>query len=193
MPASAKISNLDKALERFAHNVPVNARRALMMKRKKVSIRSSWKKVGGEWKPKNSVKKSYMANTNASGRLANSLTGKYTGDAIIFEMEYYGQWVDQGRPPTKKQGDGITFKKSIRKWIDTRKLNLRDEGGKFSRGGKKALAFLIGRKIHTFGIPPTGFFTNTFNRAVEKLPFDIYDALASDMDIIIDKQNDESN
>jgi hypothetical protein len=192
MAASAEFNNLEKALSRFAHNVPVNARRALMSKRKKVSIRSSWKKVGGKWIPKESVKKSYMGNTIASGRLANSLEGEYLGDKIVFQMEWYGQWVDGGRPPTRKDGDGITFKKSLRKWIDSRKLNMRDEGGRFSKGGKKALAFLIGRKIHYFGIPPTGFFTNTFNRAIDKLPFDIYDALASDMDIIIDKQNDES-
>lgn len=182
-----QFANTEKALSRFAHNVPVNARRALMMKRKKVSIRSSWKKVGGDWKPTSSVRKSYMSNTVATGRLANSLTGKLSGNTITFEMEYYGQWVDGGRDSSKLYPPPA----KIGKWIDVRKLKMRNEKGQFAKGGKKALCFLIGRKIRTFGIPPTGFFTTAFKRAMDKLPNDIYDALYDDMDIIVTKGQTE--
>ena len=178
--------NIDKTLASFVHNVPVNARRALMAKRKKISIRSNWKKVGGQWKPYNIRKKSFMGNTNASGKLGKSLTGSIAGKVITFEMESYGQFVNDGRegsikfpPPTK-----------IKTWLNQRKIKIRNEKGQYAKGGK-GLAFLIGRKIRTFGIPPTGFFTNSFMRAWEKLPFDLDKAMADDMDIIIDKLNSE--
>ena len=179
--------NIDKALLAFAHNVPVNARRALLAKRKKVSIRANWKKTGGKWTPFNVRRKNYMANTSATGKLANSLSGKVLNNLISFEMEYYGQWVNDGRegsvkfPPPAK----------IKTWLIQRKLRIRDEKGKFAKGNRDALAFLIGRKIRTFGIPPTGFFTTAFMRAWDKLPFDLDTAIAKDMDIMIDKLNSD--
>lgn len=178
--------NIDKTLAAFAHNVPVNARRALMAKRKKVSIRANWKKTGGYWQPFNIRRKTFMANTVASGRLGRSLSGKVSGKLITFEMEYYGQWVNDGRegsvkyPPPDK----------IKTWLSQRKIKIRNEKGQFAKG-QKGLAFLVGRKIRTFGIPATGFFTNSFLKAWDKLPFDIDTAIAKDMDIMIDKLNSQ--
>ena len=174
--------NIDKTLAAFAHNVPVNARRALMAKRKKVSIRATWKRVGGDWKPLEVRKKAYMANTNATGRLGRSLNGKVAGKLITFEMEYYGQWVNDGREGSKKYPP----EGKIKTWLTNRKIKMRNEKGQFAKGGK-GLAFLVGRKIRTFGIPPTGFFTTSFMRAWDKLPFELDTAIATDMDIIIDK------
>ncbi|MFZ2725519.1 MAG: hypothetical protein WAX77_04665 [Methylococcaceae bacterium] len=178
--------NIDKTLAAFVHNVPVNARRALMSKRKKISIRSNWKKVGGQWKPFNIRKRSFMSNTNASGKLARSLTGSIDGKVITFEMEYYGQFVNDGREGSVK----FPPEQKIKTWLNQRKIKIRDEKGQFAKGGK-GLSFLIGRKIKTFGIPPTGFFTNAFMKAWDKLPFDLDNAIAEDMDIIIDKLNSE--
>lgn len=184
MPQSAEWPNIDKALNAFAHNVPVNARRALLAKRKKVSIRASWKKVGNDWRPTSAIKKSYMANTVASGRLANSLSGKVLDKLIQFEMESYGQWVNDGREGSKKYPPPL----KIKTWLLQKKIKIRNEKGQFDKGGK-GLAFLIGRKIRTFGIPPTGFFTTAFMKAWDKLPFDLDIAIADDMDIMIDKLN----
>jgi hypothetical protein len=184
MPQSADYPNIDKALAAFAHNVPVNARRALMAKRKKVSIRASWKRVGNDWQPTSVVKKSYMSNTVASGRLANSLSGKVLDKLISFEMEWYGQWVNDGREGSKKYPPPV----KIKSWLLQRKIKIRDEKGRFAKGGK-GLAFLVGRKIRTFGIPPTGFFTTPFMRAFDKLPDDVINAIGLDMDYHIDKLN----
>lgn len=178
--------NIDKTLAAFAHNVPVNARRALMAKRKKVSIRSNWKKVGDQWQPFNVRRKSFMASSNASGRLGKSLSGKVAGKLITFEMEYYGQWVNDGREGSKK----FPPPDKLKTWLSQRKIKIRNEKGQYAKGGK-GLAFLIGRKIKTFGIPPTGFFTTAFIKAWDKLPFDLDTAIAMDMDIIIDKKNTE--
>ena len=185
----AETPHLQKALERFTHNTALNARRSLEAKRKKVSIKAKWIKEGGEWKPTSQTRRTYLGNSVASWRLAQSLTGRVTDAAIIFEMEYYGQWIDQGRKPSKKFPPPL----AMRQYITDKKLKLRDTGGKFARSSesaKKAVAFLIGRKIKAFGIPATGFFSSIFLRAFDKLPDEITDALVLDFDILIEKKGE---
>lgn len=186
----ADTPHLQKVLERFAHNTALNARRALEAKRKKVSIRATWTKAGGEWKPTSQTRRTYLGNSIASGRLARSLTGQATESAIIFEMDYYGQWIDQGRKPSKKFPPPL----AMRQYLTDKKIRLRDVGtGRFTKSpeaAKKAVAFLIGRKIKAFGIPATGFFSTIFLRAYDKLPDEIAEALVLDFDIFIQKKGE---
>lgn len=180
----ADMPNTRKALERFAHNTALNARRSLAAKRNKVSIRATWQKEGDQWRPTSQTRKTYLGATDASGKLARSLTSRVTDHSVIFEMLDYGQWVDQGRKPSVKYPPPL----KLQAWIRDKKVKVRDTKGRFKKMDKKTLAFLIGRKIKTFGIPATGFFSKVFLKAYDKLPDEIAEAILLDMDLIIDKK-----
>lgn len=184
-----KTAEMQKALGRFAHNVPVNARRALLSKRNKRSIRAQWKKKGGKWVPVAIEVSNHLADTYASGQLADSLEGEVTETGVKFSMLYYGYWVDKGR----KRSEKFPPPASLQKWVRDRKLRLRDEAGRYIKGGAKAAAFLIGRKIKTFGILPTWFFTAPLERAIDKLPYDLIDAFSRDLDNEIDYLQNDNN
>lgn len=110
--------------------------------------------------------------------------------SLGFLMEEYGVYQDKGVSGTKNKYN-TKFKytnkqppiKDILKWVNARRLRLRDkETGKFKKGGQRSLAFVIARSIKEKGIKPSLFFTKPFERSFANLPDDIVEAFALDVD-----------
>lgn len=107
---------------------------------------------------------------------------------FTFNMLPYGDFVDKGVSGTEKKYN-TPFKYTnkmpprdpILKWIKARRLNLRDEQGRFAKGGQKTLAFLIQRKLFTKGMKPTHFYSKPFDRLFKRLPQDLLEAYQLDM------------
>jgi len=113
--------------------------------------------------------------------------------SLSFEMEDYGAFQDKGvSGKEKKYNTEFGFKSKmpplepILKWVNARILRLRDkETGRFKKGGQKSLAFLIQRSIYKKGIKPTLFFTKPFEASFKRLPDNLIEKFALDLENII--------
>lgn len=136
----------------------------------------------------------------SSGQLYRSITffeDDYAkGSKIAFGMEPYGWYLDKGVKGSKSyyadQGTAasrFSFKSSskippidsIAEWAKTKRIRLRDDKGKFQKGNYKSIGFIIARSIKEKGIAATLFFTKPFNRAFDRLPPDLSEALLKDL------------
>lgn len=111
---------------------------------------------------------------------------------LLFTMEEYGVFQDKGVSGKKKKyntkfgfKDKMPPREPILKWIKARRLNLRDDKGRFSKGGQNSLAFLIQRSIYNKGIKPSLFFTKPFEASFKRLPKDLIDKFGLDLGNII--------
>ena len=132
---------------------------------------------------------------NVSKKLYNSLDYKInaTEDSIsvIFEMEDYGKFQDQGVSGTKqKYNTPFSYKskmppsKAFNQFVVRKNIKgSRDEKGRFVK--RKTLQYLIARSIFTRGIKPSMFFTKPFNQAFDKLPTELQDKFGIDLENII--------
>ena len=84
------------------------------------------------------------------------------------------------------KGKGNEFKRRIDGWIKSRRLFLRDEKGRFKKGGIETLSFLIRRSIYNKGIAPTYFFSRPFEKEFKRFPEQIAQAIARDLDDTIE-------
>jgi hypothetical protein len=129
---------------------------------------------------------------NVSKSLYNSLDYEVRASDVSFEfdflMEAYGEWVDKGR----KAGKNPPFS-PIRKWVQDRKIQFRDNSGKFQTYDQTAWAVVGG--IGRNGIEPTNFYSRPFQLGYNKLPNELVDAYALDvvdfLEFSIDKLNEE--
>ena len=105
-----------------------------------------------------------------------------------FLMEEYGEWVDKGR----RAGKNPPFS-PLRKWVEDRRIQFRDNRGRFQTYDQTAWAVVksIGKK----GIEPSNFYTRPFNLGFQKLPNEVAEAYALDveefLDFTIDKLNEQ--
>tara|TARA_Y100001937_G_scaffold89073_1_gene120418 strand:+ start:79 stop:573 length:495 start_codon:yes stop_codon:yes gene_type:complete len=132
---------------------------------------------------------------NVSKKLYNSLDYKInaTEDSIsvIFEMEDYGKFQDQGVSGTKqKYNTPFSYKskmppsKAFSQFVVRKNIKgSRDEKGRFVK--RKTLQYLIARSIFTRGIKPSMFFTKPFNQAFDKLPPELQDKFGIDLENLI--------
>jgi len=132
---------------------------------------------------------------NVSKKLYNSLDYKInaTEDSIsvIFEMEDYGKFQDQGVSGTKqKYNTPFSYKskmppsKAFSQFVVRKNIKgSRDEKGRFVK--RKTLQYLIARSIFTRGIKPSMFLTKPFNQAFDKLPPELQDKFGIDLENII--------
>ena len=132
---------------------------------------------------------------NVSKKLYNSLDYKInaTEDSIsvIFEMEDYGKFQDQGVSGTKqKYNTPFSYKskmppsKAFSQFVVRKNIKgSRDEKGRFVK--RKTLHYLIARSIFTRGIKPSMFFTKPFNQAFDKLPPELQDKFGIDLENLI--------
>ena len=132
---------------------------------------------------------------NVSKKLYNSLEYKInaTEDSIsvIFEMEDYGKFQDQGVSGTKqKYNTPFSYKskmppsKAFSQFVVRKNIKgSRDEKGRFVK--RKTLQYLIARSIFTRGIKPSMFFTKPFNQAFDKLPPELQDKFGIDLENLI--------
>lgn len=110
------------------------------------------------------------------------------GAIATLRMLPYGDYVDQGVSGTERKYTtpfSYTKKKppltNILEWVKARNLYLRDEKGRFKKGGQKSLASIIQNKIFTQGIKPTHFYTKAFEKYYKDLPKDIAEAYSEGM------------
>ena len=142
------------------------------------------------------VKESRKNLTRKKKNVTNSLYESLDFDVKVmpnsfefdFLMNEYGEWVDKGR----KAGKNPPFT-PLRKWVQDRKIQFRSNKGKFQTYDQTAWAIVksIGKK----GIPASNFYSRPFNLGYAKLPNEIVEAYALDvedfLEFTIDKLNEQ--
>lgn len=142
------------------------------------------------------VKESRKNLTRKKKNVTNSLYESLDFDVKVmpnsfefdFLMNEYGEWVDKGR----RAGKNPPFS-AIRKWVEDRRIQFRSNKGKFQTYDQTAWAIVksIGKK----GIPASNFYSRPFNLGYAKLPNEIVEAYALDvedfLEFTIDKLNKE--
>ena len=146
----------------------------------------------GKYLVKESRKNLTRKKKNVSNSLYNSLDYKIKAMPNSFEFDFlmneYGEWVDKGR----KAGKNPPFS-PLRKWVEDRRIQFRSNKGKFQTYDQTAWAIVksIGKK----GIPASNFYSRPFQLGYKKLPNEIVDAYALDveefLDFTIDKLNEQ--
>jgi hypothetical protein len=146
----------------------------------------------GKYLVKESRKNLTRKKKNVTNSLYDSLDYQVKAMPNSFEfdflMEEYGEWVDKGR----KAGKNPPFS-PLRKWVQDRRIQFRDNRGRFQTYDQTAWAVVksIGKK----GIEPSNFYTRPFNLGFQKLPDEVAEAYALDveefLDFTIDKLNEQ--
>jgi len=171
------------ALNKFSSNVIRLAKIELGARRTIIGRRTKWK---GR-KPISSVKVNRKGIINASGTLSKSLSSDIEevngGLEVKFEMEDYGKFIDEGRKAGKVSKNARIDKWAKKKPLKPRVFKDGKMGGyaKDTQQARKAMDFMIRRKIQAFGYEKTEFFTEPFNKELNKLTKPLEDALADDL------------
>lgn len=131
----------------------------------------------------------------SSGELLDSIqsTGvKFGANSmeINISMAYYGAFVDAGVSGTKtayttpySYKNKMPPPSALDKWIVRKNIAPRDEKGKFQ--SRKSIQFAIARSIFLYGFKPTYFLRNAVSKNVSRLPQQIKEAFALDIDSAI--------
>lgn len=166
MASDISKENTQIALDRFGKYLVKEARKNLTRKKKNVS-KALYKSIDYEVQV-----------------MENSIN-------FNFLMEEYGEWVDKGRkagkmPPIKNsKGEGIL------KWVEQRKIQFRDNRGRFE--SYNSTAWAIAMSIKKRGIPPTKFYSRPFRLGFAKLPQELTQAYALDVEDFLDYTLNELN
>jgi len=146
----------------------------------------------GKYLVKESRKNLTRKKKNVSNSLYNSLDYNIKAMPNSFEFDFlmneYGEWVDKGR----KAGKNPPFS-PLRKWVEDRRIQFRSNKGRFQTYDQTAWAIVksIGKK----GIPASNFYSRPFQLGYKKLPNEIVEAYALDveefLDFTIDKLNEQ--
>ena len=155
------MTNTEKALERFGRYLVIESRKNLTRKKK-----------------------------NVTNSLYESLDYKVKAMPNSFEFDFimneYGEWVDKGRKAGKKPPFS-----PIRKWVEDRRIQFRDNSGKFQTYDQTAWAVVGG--IGRNGIEASNFYSRPFKLGYDRLPNEIVEAYALDIEdflkFTIDKLN----
>jgi hypothetical protein len=144
-------------------------------------------------------------NKNVKGKLYDSIKGESTTSknsiGIYFEMEDYGAYQDSG-VKGKSSGNSLsTFKQGgfrfgsgtgkkggltegINQWVKDRRFQFKDnESGRFL--SYEQTAFIITRSIYQKGIEATRFFSKPFEVGFERLPDELVEAYALDVEKLL--------
>ena len=129
---------------------------------------------------------------NVTNKLYDSLDYDVRASGVSFEfdflMEAYGEWVDKGR----KAGKNPPFS-AIRKWVQDRRIQFRSNKGRFQTYDQTAWAVV--KKIGRDGIEASNFYSRPFQLGYNKLPNELVEAYALDVEefieFSIDKLNEE--
>lgn len=146
----------------------------------------------GKYLVKESRKNLTRKKKNVTNSLYESLNYDVKAMPNSFEFDFlmneYGEWVDKGR----KAGKNPPFS-PIREWVQNRKIQFRSNKGKFQTYDQTAWAIVksIGKK----GIPASNFYSRPFQLGYNKLPNEIVEAYALDveefLEFSIDKLNEQ--
>lgn len=186
MVTAEDFPELHKAMTAFSKDVVKRSRISLGVRRRKESVRAKWK----DGRPYDIQRKNFLAVTNNTKRLSQSLKYEVLPSeqalSTTFSMEDYGKWVNEGRKPHSRWPP----REAIKTWLRQRNIQARTAEGKFGKMSRAQLAFLIQRKIGWFGIKPTWFFTNSYNRAYAKHENLMRDALRKDVQRMLEGDDD---
>lgn len=152
---------------------------------------------------KDAVIKDSVRNLNtkkSTGKLAKSIEGEVevfeNSFSIKFLMEEYGLYQDKGVSGVEKKYNtpySYTNKmppaRALDKWVIRKGIAPRDEQGRFIN--RKSLNFIIARSIYKKGIKPSLFFTKPFEKHFKKLPNELVDKFALDVEDLIAFSLDE--
>ena len=144
-------------------------------------------------------------NKNVKGKLYDSIKGESTTSknsiGIYFEMEEYGAYQDSG-VKGKSSGNSLSsFKQGgfrfgtgtgkkggltegINQWVKDRRFQFKDnDSGRFL--SYEQTAFIITRSIWQKGIEATRFFSKPFEVGFERLPEELVEAYALDVEKLL--------
>ena len=178
-----QFANTLEALNKFSSNVIRLAKIGLGARRTIVGRRTKWK---GR-KPISSVKVNRKGIINTTGTLSKSLSSDMNeangGVEVKFMMEDYGKFIDEGRKAGKVSKNARIDKWAKKKPLKPRVFKDGKMGGyaKDTQQARKAMEFMVRRKIQAFGYEKTEFFTEPFNNELKKLTQPLENALANDM------------
>jgi len=169
-----------QAYEAFAEGVVNDARIELGAKQPKKSYRAKWK--GGRLQSFDVTIKRYASDDTKE--LKNSLRyeiKEVLGNIlVVFYAADYWYYVNFGR----KAGKGVK-PEIINSWVESKPVRPQQGGGagfaKNTPQARKTLAFLINRKIKTFGIEGNRFFTKTFDIYAQDLRETLGKRVANDL------------
>lgn len=176
----AKDSEAYKAYTEFAEGVVKDARIELGAKQKKKSYRAKWK--NGQLQSFTVTTKRYIP--DASGDLSKSLRyeiKEVQGNILVvfYALEHW-YYVNFGR----KAGKGMPVD-ILNSWIEKKPVRPQQGGGagfaKNTPQARRALGFLINRKIKNFGIEGNRFFTKTVDIYTEELRETLGKRVAKDL------------
>ena len=146
----------------------------------------------GKYLVKESRKNLTRKKKNVTNSLYESLDYDIKAMPNSFEFDFlmneYGEWVDRGR----KAGKNPPFS-PLRKWVEDRRIQFRSNKGRFQTYDQTAWAIVksIGKK----GIPASNFYSRPVQLGYAKLPNEIVEAYALDveefLDFTIDKLNEQ--
>lgn len=133
----------------------------------------------------------------AQGQLYRSLKSNVevfkNSIAIEILMEHYGKYVDQGVSGTERRFDTpFSYRDKMppasvfNSWIVKRGIAPRNERGEFL--SRRSLQFAIAKTVYKRGIRPTRFYTDAIESAMKRIPDQIAEAYALDLEFFI-KQN----
>jgi len=112
--------------------------------------------------------------------------------SLSFIMDEYGMYQDKGVSGTeRKYNTPFSYRnkmppiKPLADWAKFKNIRLRNEKGQYSKGNYQTIGFLISRSIFRKGIKPSLFFTKPFEKAFDRLPNEVVEAFALDMEDLL--------
>ena len=155
------MTNTEKALQKFGKYLVIESRKNLTRKKKNVS-------------------KSLYDSLDYK---VNAMPNSFDFD---FLMNEYGEWVDKGR----KAGKNPPFS-PIREWVQNRRIQFRNNSGKFQTYDQTAWAIVGG--IGRNGIKASNFYSRPFKLGFAKLPNEVAEAYALDVEEFLEFSIDKLN
>ena len=176
----------EEVVKEAANYMAKAAQLTLQAKHTRTAIRANWKKVGDGWQPINVNKQKLRANYVASGNLVRSIKPIAEGLEFGIEFDSYGQRIIDGRQPfgKNKGGKGIP-PSTLNEWMKMKRLRPKDpKSGQFiknTESNRRAMSFMINRKIKHFGIEPFDFVKMPRTYTLDKFRQKITDAVKQDI------------
>lgn len=125
----------------------------------------------------------------ASKDLYNSMKFnlKVTDNSLDLDilMEDYGKFVDQGVSGTEKRYNTPYRFRNKKPPVRFLQTWLKQKSGVFRARDRRSRAFAIQNTIFRFGLKPTKFFEDSFERAYRSLPDDVVEAYGLDLEEFI--------
>lgn len=181
-----------QALTDFASSVVKDARLELAAKQPKKSYRAKWK--GGQLQSYTTTTKRYASDNSKelSSSLRYEIKEVLGNLLVVFYAKDYWYYVNFGRkgklginglPP---KPDAVGAKPPIiNAWVKEKPVRPQKGGGagfaKNTESARRSLAFMINRKIKTFGIEGNMFFTKTINIYSDELRDTLGKRVANDL------------